>query len=216
MNDVVVTASYAHKPVYAFVKRFADIVISLLFLIILSPVFLVVALIIKCSDGGNVIYKSKRIGLHGKEINVFKFRSMKMNADKLEDVLSEEELEQYKKEYKLTDDKRVTKIGKFLRKTSIDELPQLFNVLIGNMSLVGPRPVLYEETLLYGDQRDVLLSVKPGITGLWQASGRSNITYENGLRQQTELRYVAERSILFDLKIIFMTVGAVLKMDGAH
>ena len=216
MNDVVVTTSYVQKPVYDFVKRFADIVISLVFLIILSPILLTVALIIKCSDGGNVIYKSKRIGLHGKEIDVFKFRSMKMNADKLEDILSEEELAQYKKEYKLTDDKRVTKIGKILRKTSIDELPQLFNVLIGNMSLVGPRPVLYEETLLYGDQRDILLSVKPGVTGLWQASGRCNITYENGLRQQTELRYVAERSLLFDIKIIFMTVSAVLKMDGAH
>ena len=216
MSDLAIQAKYTKKPVYDFIKRAVDIMVSLVALILLSPSLAVVALLIKCSDGGNVIYRSPRIGKNGKEIAVFKFRSMKMNADKLEDMLTEEELEQYRKEYKLDNDKRVTRIGRIIRKTSIDELPQLFNVLIGNMSLVGPRPVLQEETELYGEYRDVLLSVKPGITGLWQAGGRNKITYADGGRQRTELKYVTERSLWLDIKIIFMTVGAVLKMDGAQ
>ena len=101
------------------------------------------------------------------------------------------------------------------KKTSLDELPQLFNVLIGTMSLVGPRPVLYEETLLYGENRDLLLKVKPGITGLWQVSGRNNISYANGERQAIELEYVEKRSFFFDIKILILTVGAVFKMKGA-
>ncbi len=216
MSELVIQAKYVKKPVYDFFKRFADILFSLIALIVISPILLVVALIIKCSDGGSPFYKSPRIGKGGKQIFVYKFRSMKLNADKLEEMLSEEELAQYRKEYKLDNDTRITGIGRILRKTSIDELPQLFNVLIGNMSLVGPRPVLQEETELYGEYRDVLLSVKPGITGLWQASGRNKITYADGGRQRIELKYVSKRSFWLDIKIIFMTIGAVLKMDGAQ
>ena len=138
-----------------------------------------------------------------------------MNADDIKKTLSKEDLEKYEKEYKLEKDPRITKIGNIIRKTSLDELPQLFNVLFGTMSLVGPRPVLYEETLLYGENRDLLLKVKPGITGLWQVSGRNNISYANGERQAIELEYVEKRSFFFDIKILILTVGAVFKMKGA-
>ena len=125
---------------------------------------------------GELCYRANRVGLHGRQIQVYKFRSMRKHADRLEEFLSPEELEEYKKNFKLEKDPRVTKVGAILRKTSLDELPQLFNILSGKLSLVGPRPVLQEETELYGDKRDLLLSCKPGLTGLWQARGRSNVT----------------------------------------
>ena len=118
--------------------------------------------------------------------------------------------------FKLARDPRTTKVGRFLRKTSLDELPQLFNIIAGTLSLVGPRPVLQEETELYGADRELLLSCKPGLTGLWQTKGRSNVTYENGARQALELKYVRERCFLLDLKILLWTVGAVVRMDGAR
>ena len=120
-----------------------------------------------------------------------------------------------RKNFKLEHDPRITKVGAFLRKTSLDELPQLFNILAGSLSLVGPRPVLQEETELYGDKRALLLSCKPGLTGLWQVRGRSNVTYEDGRRQALELSYVSHRSLWLDIKILFWTVGAVVRMDGA-
>jgi lipopolysaccharide/colanic/teichoic acid biosynthesis glycosyltransferase len=140
---------------------------------------------------------------------------MRLNADRLEDMLTPEELEEYHKNFKLEHDPRITRVGAFLRKTSLDELPQLFNIIGGSLSLVGPRPVLQEETELYGEDRELLLSCKPGLTGLWQSRGRSNVTYEDGRRQALELQYVASRSMLLDVKILFWTVGAVLRMDGA-
>lgn len=204
------------KPFYEAVKRIFDFLLALLGTIILSPVFLVIAVAIVAEDKGSVFYKATRVGQYGKPIKVLKFRSMKTGADRLEDMLTPEELEEYKKNFKLERDPRITKVGAFLRKTSLDELPQLFNIIGGSLSLVGPRPVLQEETELYGEDRDLLLSVKPGLTGLWQASGRSNITYEDGARQAMELRYVRERGFLMDIKILFWTVGAVLRMDGAR
>lgn len=203
------------KPVYEAVKRLFDLVVAAVATVVLSPVLLIIAVLIVLEDKGSVLYKSKRVGRYGKEIVVYKFRSMKTGADRLEDMLSPEELEEYYKNFKLEKDPRITRMGNILRKTSLDELPQLFNIIGGSLSLVGPRPVLQEETELYGEDRDLLLSCKPGLTGLWQASGRSNITYEDGARQALELRYVRERSFLLDIKILFMTVGAVLRMDGA-
>lgn len=207
--------TFKEKPFYDFLKRCFDIFCSLILIIVSSPVLIIIAILVKAQDGGNVIFKSPRIGKGGKEIKVFKFRSMFMNADDLLNSLSPEAREEYEKEYKLEKDPRITKIGNVLRKTSLDELPQLFNVLFGTMSLVGPRPVLQEETLLYGENRDLLLKVKPGITGLWQVSGRNNISYANGERQAIELEYVEKRSFFFDIKILIMTVGAVFKMKGA-
>jgi lipopolysaccharide/colanic/teichoic acid biosynthesis glycosyltransferase len=203
------------KPVYELLKRLFDLTLSLVAAIVLSPVLLVIALAIYLEDHGPVLYGAKRVGRYGKPIVVYKFRSMRLNADRLEDMLTPEELEEYHKNFKLEHDPRITRVGAFLRKTSLDELPQLFNIIGGSLSLVGPRPVLQEETELYGDDRELLLSCKPGLTGLWQSRGRSNVTYEDGRRQALELQYVASRGFLLDIKILFWTVGAVLRMDGA-
>lgn len=203
------------KPFYECIKRIFDLLVSLVAVIVLSPILLLIALAIRLEDRGPILYRAQRVGRGGKPITVYKFRSMRMNADRLEDMLTPEELEEYKKNFKLEHDPRITKVGAFLRKTSLDELPQLFNILSGTLSLVGPRPVLQEETELYGDKRNVLLSCKPGLTGLWQVSGRSNVTYENGRRQALELQYVSQRSLWLDIKILFWTVGAVVRMDGA-
>lgn len=203
------------KPCYECIKRIFDLLISLVAVVLLSPVLLVISLAIRLEDRGPILYRAQRVGRGGKPITVYKFRSMRMHADRLEDMLTPEELEEYKKNYKLEHDPRVTKVGAFLRKTSLDELPQLFNILAGTLSLVGPRPVLQEETELYGDKRALLLSCKPGLTGLWQVRGRSNVTYEDGRRQALELSYVSHRSLWLDIKILFWTVGAVVRMDGA-
>ena len=207
--------TFKEKPFYNFLKRCFDIFCSLILIIVASPVLFLVAILVKITDGGTIIYKAPRMGKGGKIINVYKFRSMCMNADDIKKTLSKEDLEKYEKEYKLEKDPRITKVGNILRKTSIDELPQLFNVLQGNMSLVGPRPILERESSLYGENRELLFKVKPGITGLWQVSGRNNITYESGERQALELKYIQERSIALDIKILFLTVGAVFKMKGA-
>lgn len=203
------------KPFYECIKRIFDLVVALVAVIVLSPILLVIALAIRMEDRGPILYKAQRVGRSGKPITVYKFRSMRMHADRLEDMLTPEELEEYKKNFKLEHDPRITKVGAFLRKTSLDELPQLLNILSGTLSLVGPRPVLQEETELYGDKRDLLLSCKPGLTGLWQVRGRSNVTYEDGRRQALELQYVSQRSLWLDIKILFWTVGAVVRMDGA-
>ncbi len=216
-TEVTQTDSEFHKkPVYEAVKRIFDLLVSLAAVIVLSPVLLAIALAIRIEDGGPVLYKAQRVGRYGKPVTVYKFRSMRLHADRLEDMLTPEELAEYHKNYKLTNDPRVTKVGALLRKTSLDELPQLFNILMGQLSLVGPRPVLQEETELYGDKRSLLLSCKPGLTGLWQSRGRSNVTYENGRRQEMELRYVRERSLWLDFKILLWTVRAVVRMDGAQ
>ena len=207
---------YRNKPVYECVKRLFDLVFSLVAVVALSPILLAVSLAVIAEDGLPVIYRAGRVGRWGKPITVLKFRSMFRSADDLEAMLSPEELEEYRKNFKLEKDPRITRVGAFLRKTSLDELPQLFNIIAGSLSLVGPRPVLQEETELYGEDRELLLSCKPGLTGLWQARGRSNVTYEDGARQALELKYVRERSALLDLKILFWTVGAVLRMDGAR
>ena len=147
---------------------------------------------------------------------MYKFRSMKVNADKLEDTLTSEELEEYRTEYKIRNDQRVTRVGRFIRKYSIDELPQLFNILKGELSFIGPRPVLDEETRLYGDKRELLLSVRPGLTGYWQAYGRNNVTYESGERQAMELYYIENFSWWFNVKIFFRTIKAVITAEGAE
>lgn len=214
--DVETSFQFHKKPVYDLIKRVFDLAVSALAVVVLSPVFLIIAIAIVVEDHGPVLYRASRVGMGGKAIGVYKFRSMKQHADRLEDMLSPEELEEYRKNFKLEHDPRITKVGAFLRKTSLDELPQLFNILSGKLSLVGPRPVLQEETELYGDQRELLLSCKPGLTGLWQSRGRSNVTYEDGRRQALELEYVKNRGVLLDLKILLWTVGAVVRMDGAR
>ncbi len=204
------------KRVYLFFKRLIDIIASACSLLLLSPVFLIIAILIKAEDGGPIFYSSLRVGKCGKMIRVFKFRSMRLNADQLEQMLSPSELEEYQKNFKLDRDPRITNIGAKLRKSSLDEIPQFLNILLGSMSLVGPRPVLQEETELYGEDRDLLLSVTPGLTGYWQSRGRSKVGYEDGARQQMELYYVRNCSFLLDLKILFWTISAVLRRNGAQ
>lgn len=217
------------KKAYAFFKRCFDIVSSFTVMIFISIPMLIVALIICVKDGGSPLYVQKRVGRNGRIFGVYKFRSMKQNADHLEEMLTPEQLEEYKKEYKLDDDPRLIGyekpgdgskcFGAFIRKVNIDELPQIFfNILIkGNMSVVGPRPILESELQenYTEEQQKLICSVKPGLTGYWQAYARNDATYETGERQRMELFYIKNRSFLFDLKIIFVTIISVFKGRGA-
>ncbi len=200
---------------YLFVKRVFDLTCSIIALILLSPVFLVVAVLIKREDGGPVIHRRVCVGKNG-QYNMLKFRTMVADAEDLEKYLTSEQIIEYKKRVKLDDDPRLTRVGQVLRKFSIDELPQLINVLRNEMSIVGPRPVTEDETLFYLP-RDLseLLQVKPGITGYWQTSGRSDCTYETGERQVLEMHYVRNCSIWLDIKILIKTIGVVLSRKGA-
>lgn len=201
---------------YRFLKRSFDIVSSFLFLVLFCWLYLILAIAVKCGDGGQVIYKHRRVGKGGKEIEIPKFRSMKPNADELEHMLTPEQLEQYRREYKIDNDPRVTGTGKFLRRTSLDELPQIWSIFKGDLSVIGPRPLMREELEeKYGENAEKLLSVRPGLIGWWAANGRSNCTYESGKRQELELYYVDHCSVGLDIKIIFKTILGVLRRDGA-
>lgn len=202
--------------VYLFTKRVFDIICSSLALIILSPLMAVIALIIYAEDGYNPFYMHERVGKNGKLIKIYKFRSMKKYSGKLEDILTPEQIEQYNKEFKIDNDPRITSIGKFIRNTSIDELPQLFNIIKGDLSVIGPRPIVKKELEFYENKKDLFLSVKPGLTGYWQAYARNNATYESGKRQQMELYYVQNCSWKLDIAIFFRTIISVLKQDGAQ
>ena len=209
-----VTSKYvANKPVYDFVKRFADIICSAIAIILLSPFFIIISIAIKATSKGHVIFVHNRVGKNGKKIGIYKFRSMVMNAEDLIEKFTPDQKEEFKKNFKLKNDPRITKIGKVLRKTSLDELPQLFNILKGDLSIVGPRPIMEVETKIYGKYKDMLLSVKPGLTGFWAANGRSDTSYKR--RRAMEIYYVKNRSLLFDIKIIFKTVISVFKGEGA-
>ncbi len=201
---------------YEFVKRIFDIVASLLGIVLLSPLMLILSVVIMTDDGGSPLYGHPRIGKNGKRIRVYKFRSMRQEVGDLSKLLTPEQYEQYSTEFKIDNDPRITKVGSFLRKTSLDELPQLFNILSGNMSFVGPRPIVEEETYVYGSEIAKLLSVKPGLTGYWQAYARNNASYESGIRQQMEMHYIDHRSIRFDIQIILRTFGTVIRQEGAQ
>lgn len=201
---------------YLAVKRAFDVTASLLGLLVTLPITLPVAIAIRVSDGGPAIHKRICLGKDRKTYKMYKFRTMVMDADNLERWLTPEQIDEYHAECKLEHDPRVTKIGKFLRKTSIDELPQLLTILKGDMSLIGPRPVVASERHHYTDEEfDLLLTAKPGLTGYWQVNGRSDSTYESGRRQELELYYAASRSVWLDIKILFMTVAVVIKGRGA-
>lgn len=206
-----------HIPkTYKIVKRVFDIVMSLAALIALSPVFLIISMCVYLGDPGPVIYSHIRIGKNGKPFKMWKFRSMYKNSEKMIDQLTPEQIHQYQTEFKIDNDPRITKIGGYLRRTSLDELPQLVNVLFNDMSLIGPRPLVESEVqMYYSDRYHELLSMKPGITGYWQAYARNNATYQSGERQEMELYYVNHASIWFDIKILFRTVITVLNKEGA-
>lgn len=199
--------------IYLFLKRMFDIIISLVGIIVLSPLFLILAVAIKIDSDGPVFFVHKRIGYKGKKLNVYKFRTMIANAEELLKTLTPEQKREFKQSFKLDNDFRITRVGKFLRKTSLDELPQLLNVLIGNMALVGPRPVIEVELSKYGKYKDKFLSVKPGLTGYWQANGRSNTTYDE--RVAMDMYYIDHMFITLDLLIMIQTIGAVIRKEGA-
>lgn len=188
---------------YEVIKRIIDIVASFTGLILLSPLILIVSILIKLESKGEVIFKQKRVGLNGKEFYMYKFRSMVINAEELKEQL-ESQNEMSGPMFKIKDDPRITKVGKFIRKTSIDELPQLINVIKGDMSLVGPRPSLPKEVKKFEPWMMERLEVKPGLTCIWQISGRNNIDFEDWMK--LDIKYVRERSIKLDIKLILKTV----------
>ncbi len=199
--------------IYRFLKRFLDVVLSIIGLVILSPVLLIVSILIKLESKGAVFYAHKRLGKNREYINLYKFRSMHENSREIFERFTEEQKKEYYKNFKLENDPRVTKIGDFIRKTSIDELPQLVNVIKGDMSLVGPRPIVEEEVMKYGEYADKFFSVIPGITGYWQANGRSDTSYEE--RVQMDMYYIDNKSLMMDIKIVFSTAISVIKKEGA-
>ena len=199
---------FKEKKGYEFVKRAFDIVASLLALIVLSPVFIVVAGAIFFTDFGNPFFVQERIGKNGKVFKIYKFRSMYKNAEKMRDSLLEHN-EADGPTFKITNDPRVTKVGSFIRKTSIDELPQLINILKGEMSVIGPRPFIPKEQAELSDLR---LLVKPGLSCYWQIGGKNSLTTEEQIA--LDIKYIEERSCLVDLKIIFKTFAVIFKNDN--
>lgn len=200
---------------YLLVKRVFDILVSGFCLVILLPIFLLICALIKLDSKGPVFYKHKRIGKNGEYIYLYKFRSMYSDSkERLEELLKDPKIkEEWEENFKLENDPRITRVGSILRKTSIDELPQLLNILKGDMSLVGPRPVVDEEIDKYGVNKKKFLSVTPGLTGWWACNGRSCTSYDD--RVKLELYYINHRSIMLDIKVIFKTVIAVIKRNGA-
>ena len=201
------------RETYLVIKRGLDIVLSFLALIILLPFFLVLAFLIKIDSRGPVFFKHKRIGKDGKKIYIYKFRTIKKNAEELKKQFTKEQKEEFARDFKLKNDPRITRIGKFLRKTSLDELPQLLNILKGDMSLIGPRPIVDREIEKYGMLKNIFLSVTPGLTGYWACNGRSSTDYDE--RIKLELFYVYNFCFKLDLKIFFKTIKSVIKKEGA-
>ena len=198
---------------YEIIKRLIDIVCSFVGILALSPLFIVIAIIIKLTSKGPVFFSQKRVGKYGREFNMYKFRSMVVNAEELKEKLAAQN-EMSGPMFKMKDDPRVTKVGKFIRKTSIDELPQLWNVFKGDMSLVGPRPSLPKEVAQFEDWMHRRLEVKPGLTCYWQVSGRNNIDFEDWMK--LDVKYVEERNLWIDIKLICKTVFVLFGDKNAH
>jgi len=195
-------------------KRFLDFLLAFLAILLLSPVFIITAILIVIEDPGPITYSQPRVGKDGKLFNFYKFRSMIVGADKMKDELLDSNESKDGVIFKMKDDPRITKVGKFIRKYSIDELPQLINVLKGEMSMVGPRPPVPREVNLYTLEDRKRLHIKPGITCIWQVAGRSEIPF----KEQVELdkRYIRSQSFWEDLKILLLTIPAVLTGKGAY
>lgn len=207
-------AQVQNRPIYFALKRTTDVVLSSLGIAVLSPLFIVLSILIR-HDGshGKAFYVQERVGKNGVHFNMYKFRSMIPDADKhLAELKDQNEVDGAM--FKMKDDPRITKVGKFIRKYSLDELPQLFNVLQGKMSLVGPRPPIPSEVAEYTDYDKQRLLVKPGCTGLWQATVRNNTDF-NGM-VKLDLEYIQKSSFTFDIKIIFETVKVMIKPNSAY
>ena len=192
-------------------KRIGDIVFSLIVLTLGSPIFIIIAILVKLSSPGSVFYIQKRVGRNYREFGCIKFRTMYKDADDLLPNLLEKYplmRKEFEKDFKLRQDPRITKLGRFLRRSSLDELPQFFNVLKGEMSVVGPRPIVSNEIIKYSLFMEEVISVRPGLTGLWQVSGRNNLSYKK--RVELDLFYARNRNFLLDLEIIILTLGVLL------
>lgn len=211
-NDLVVGSE--KKKIYLTIKRIMDVIISLIGIIVVTPIMLIIILLIRIDSPGKAIYKHYRLGKNGKVIGIYKFRTMVINADEVFNSFTPEQKAEYEKFFKLENDPRITKIGNILRKTSLDELPQLFNILKGDMSIIGPRPVVEREIEKFGNQKDKYLSVLPGLTGWWASHGRSATTYDE--RIKLEMYYINNLSFKIDLLCFFKTIEVVLKRDGAR
>lgn len=198
---------------YFFVKRVFDLVFASVMLVALSPLLLLVTVLIRLTSKGPAIYKHRRVGLYGKPIDVLKFRSMIENADTMTSSFDDERQIEWNENFKVQDDPRVTKLGLFLRKSSLDELPQLINILRGDMTLIGPRPITAEELERYGEDAERFVSVLPGLTGYWQAYARNDCSYEQ--RMKMELHYIKNANILWDIQIFFATFIRVATGKGA-
>ena len=192
-------------------KRIGDIVFSLIVLTLGSPIFILIAILVKLSSPGSVFYIQKRVGRNYREFGCIKFRTMYKDADDLLPNLLEKYplmRKEFEKDFKLRQDPRITKLGRFLRRSSLDELPQFFNVLKGEMSVVGPRPIVSNEIIKYSLFMEEVISVRPGLTGLWQVSGRNNLSYKK--RVELDLFYARNRNFLLDFEIIILTLGVLL------
>jgi len=197
---------------YLFCKRMMDMVAAILALILLSPMLIVVAILIKIESDGPIIFKQERVGLRGKYFNIYKFRSMVINAEKLKKKL-ESQNEMSGPMFKIKNDPRVTRVGRFIRKTSIDEFPQFLNVLKGEMSLVGPRPSLPNEVEKFEPWMLKRLTIKPGLTCYWQVSGRNNIGFQEWMKM--DICYVNKRNLWIDIKLIFKTLRVLFGDENA-
>ena len=202
-----------NKKTYWLLKRVFDVLFSAAALILLALPMALITVLIKLESPGPAIFVHNRFGKNGRPLPLLKFRSMHLNAEQMIELFTPEQKEEWELNFKLEDDPRITKIGSFLRRTSLDELPQFINILKGELSLVGPRPIVQEELDRYGSEKEKFLSVTPGLTGYWQAYARSSCTYEK--RMEMELYYVDHANFWWDIKIMLATVGAVLSRRGA-
>ncbi|SCN26548.1 Undecaprenyl phosphate N,N'-diacetylbacillosamine 1-phosphate transferase [Clostridium sp. N3C] len=203
---------YQKSQAYFIVKRIIDFLGALLGIILLSHVYIITAICIKLDSKGPIFFKQDRVGQDGKIFKMYKFRSMVVNAEELKEKLKDKN-EVSGPMFKIKDDPRITRVGKFIRKTSIDELPQLYNVLKGEMSLVGPRPSLPNEVAQFTPYQKLRLIGKPGLTCYWQVSGRNSIGFEEWM--ELDVKYIRERNIWIDLKLIFKTVGVLFGDENA-
>jgi exopolysaccharide production protein ExoY len=204
-------------PIGGIFKRSFDIAAALAGIALLSPLFLMLVFLVKCSDGGKVIYGHRRIGRNGRVFRCLKFRTMVENGDEVlaaHLARNPQDRDEWTATRKLQNDPRVTRVGAVLRKLSLDELPQIFNILRGEMSFVGPRPVVRDELLLYGTAASFYLKSRPGLTGLWQVRGRNDVSYRT--RVAFDRHYVENWSFVFDLKILIWTVPAVISSRGSY
>ena len=213
ITQVEILSNYEKNRSYFIIKRMIDIIGSLCGILLLLPVMIVVAIWIKLGSKGNVFFKQERVGQDGRGFIMYKFRSMCTDAEYLLEKLQDKN-EMSGPMFKIKEDPRVTKVGRFIRKTSIDELPQLINILKGEMSLVGPRPSLPKEVAQFNSFQKQRLVAKPGLTCYWQVSGRSDVSFKEWM--EMDVQYIEERNTWIDLRLIIMTVGVLFGDEGAR